>query len=130
MCARCGALFATQRATSCMRVRGCRHGWLAGRCASCRRRRGRSFVTTVHGLNSPGRYSAIMTRGERVICVSETVRAHVLRALAAHRPAATLRVIERGIDPAAFPRAPLADRAARARIAALHPQLGGDGRCC
>ncbi|HEX5664992.1 MAG TPA: glycosyltransferase, partial [Xanthomonadaceae bacterium] len=28
------------------------------------------FVTTVHGLNSPSRYSAIMTRGERVICVS------------------------------------------------------------
>ena len=26
------------------------------------------FITTVHGLNSPGRYSGIMTRGERVIC--------------------------------------------------------------
>jgi glycosyltransferase involved in cell wall biosynthesis len=34
------------------------------------------FVTTVHGLNSPSRYSAIMARGERVVCVSETVRAH------------------------------------------------------
>ena len=32
------------------------------------------FVTTVHGLNSPSRYSAVMTRGERVVCVSETVR--------------------------------------------------------
>lgn len=28
------------------------------------------FVTTAHGLNSPSRYSAIMARGERVICVS------------------------------------------------------------
>ncbi|MET0718725.1 MAG: glycosyltransferase, partial [Pseudoxanthomonas sp.] len=32
------------------------------------------FVTTMHGLNSPSRYSAVMTRGERVICVSDTVR--------------------------------------------------------
>ena len=61
-----------------------------------------AFVTSVHGLNSPGRYSAILTRGERVICVSETVRRYVLQ----HYPqvdAARLRVIERGIDPAAFP---------------------------
>src|SRR3546814_2850582 len=36
-------------------------------------------VSTVHGLNSPGRYSRIMTRAERVICVSQTEigRAHV-----------------------------------------------------
>jgi hypothetical protein len=32
------------------------------------------LVTTVHGLNSPSRYSAVMTRGERVICVSSAVR--------------------------------------------------------
>jgi len=59
------------------------------------------FVTTVHGLNSPGLYSGVMCRGERVICVSETVREHVLR----HWPATDpdkLTVIERGIDPAAF----------------------------
>lgn len=84
------------------------------------------FVTTVHGLNSPSRYSAIMTRGECVVCVSGTVRDYVLR----HYPrtdALRLRVIPRGIDPAAFPRAPLPDRTARARVAAAHPQLGGDG---
>ena len=84
------------------------------------------FVTTVHGLNSPSRYSAIMARGERVICVSETVRDYVRQ----HYPqthADKLRVIPRGIDPAAFPRAPSPDRAARARVAALHPRLGGDG---
>ena len=84
------------------------------------------FATTMHGLNSPSRYSAIMARGERVICVSNTVREYVLR----HYPqtdANTLRVIPRGIDPAAFPHAPSPDRAARARVAALHPQLGGDG---
>lgn len=84
------------------------------------------WVTTVHGLNSPSRYSAVMTHGERVICVSRTVRDYVL----AHYPATPpqrLRVIPRGIDPAAFPRAPHPDREARAAIAALHPALAGDG---
>lgn len=84
------------------------------------------FVTTVHGLNSPSRYSAIMTRGERVICVSQTVRDYVLR----HYPQTDtrkLRVIPRGIDVAQFPHAPLPDRAARDAVAAAHPQLRGDG---
>ena len=84
------------------------------------------FVTTVHGLNSPGWYSGIMTRGERVVCVSETVRDYVL----AHYPRTDprkLAVIPRGIDPAQFPRAPSPDPQARARIAAEHPELGGDG---
>ena len=40
---------------------------------------------------------------------------------------ARLVVIPRGIDPAAFPRARAPDRAARAQVAALHPQLGGEG---
>ena len=84
------------------------------------------FVTTAHGLNSPSRYSAIMARGERVICVSNTVREHLLR----HYPRTDpqrLVVIPRGIDPAAFPQAPWPDSDARARVAALHPQLGGAG---
>ncbi|MGO1070072.1 glycosyltransferase family 4 protein [Lysobacter sp. CA199] len=84
------------------------------------------WVTTVHGLNSPSRYSAVMTRGERVICVSHTVRDYVLL----HYPdteADKLRIIPRGIDPAAFPRAPWPDRDARAWAAASHPVLGGDG---
>ncbi|MBX3712757.1 MAG: glycosyltransferase [Lysobacter sp.] len=84
------------------------------------------FVTTVHGLNSPSRYSAIMTRGERVICVSDTVRDYVLRHYPATDPA-TLRTIPRGIDPTAFPPASWPDRAARARVAAMHPTLSGDG---
>ena len=84
------------------------------------------FVTTVHGLNSPSRYSAVMTSGERVICVSQTVRAYVLQQYPRVDPG-KLEVIERGIDPATFPRAPRPDPGARARIAALHPQLAGDG---
>lgn len=84
------------------------------------------FVTTAHGLNSPSRYSAIMARGERVICVSGSVREYLLR----HYPETDperLVVIPRGVDPQAFPRAPMPDRAARARIAARHPPLAGDG---
>lgn len=60
------------------------------------------FITTVHGLNSPGHYSAIMTRGERVICVSATVRDYVLK----HYPGLRsdrLVTIPRGIDPQQFP---------------------------
>ena len=84
------------------------------------------FVTTVHGLNSPSRYSAVMASGERVVCVSRTVQEFVLRHYPRADPA-RLRVIPRGIDPAQFPRAPLPDRSARAEVAALHPQLAGEG---
>jgi glycosyltransferase involved in cell wall biosynthesis len=80
------------------------------------------FVTTVHGLNSPGRYSAVMLRGERVVCVSEAVREHVLRH---YRDIERDRLvlIPRGVDPAAFPRSGEPDAAARARALAAYPQL-------
>ena len=84
------------------------------------------LVTTVHGLNSPSRYSAVMTRGERVICVSQTVRDYVLQHYPRTDPG-KLRVIPRGIDPAAFPRAPSPDRDARTWAAAQHLALAGDG---
>lgn len=83
------------------------------------------FVTTVHGLNSPSRYSAVMTRGERVICVSQTVREYVLRHYPATDPA-RLRLIPRGIDPADFPRRAM-HREDRAWAAQLHPALAGEG---
>ncbi|GAB3740484.1 glycosyltransferase [Silanimonas algicola] len=74
------------------------------------------FVTTVHGLNSPGRYSGVMTRGEAVICVSETVRDYVQT----HWPEASPRlvVVPRGVDPAQFPRRPRPDPASRAAVLA------------
>lgn len=84
------------------------------------------FVTTVHGLNSPSRYSEVMTRGERVICVSGTVRDYVLRQYPA-TDAAKLRVIPRGIDPTMFPRAMHPDPEARAWAASQHPALAADG---
>ncbi|WOS41747.1 glycosyltransferase family 4 protein [Xanthomonas rydalmerensis] len=82
------------------------------------------LVTTVHGLNSPSRYSAVMTRGERVICVSETVRDYVLQHYPQTDPA-RLRVVPRGIDPAQFPRRPRPD--AQAWAASQAPVLAGNG---
>lgn len=84
------------------------------------------FVTTMHGLNSPGRYSAVMTRGERVICVSDTVRRYLLQHYPRTDPG-KLVVIPRGIDPAQFPRATHPDHEARAWAATQHPALAGDG---
>ncbi|MET0288551.1 MAG: glycosyltransferase [Pseudoxanthomonas sp.] len=84
------------------------------------------WVTTVHGLNSPGRYSAVMASGERVICVSNTVRAFV----ATHYPKvpqARLRVIPRGLDPMAFPHRPWPDAAIRHQVVARDPALAGNG---
>src|SRR5581483_3549074 len=60
------------------------------------------FVTTVHGLNSPSLYSSILTRGERVICVSNAVRDYVLKHYPRTDPA-RLTVIPRGVDPEEFP---------------------------
>jgi glycosyltransferase involved in cell wall biosynthesis len=59
------------------------------------------WVSTVHGFYSVNAYSAVMTRGERIIAVSESVRSYVLDnypAVAAER----IRVIPRGIEPEAY----------------------------
>nr|VFK25503.1 MAG: Glycosyltransferase involved in cell wall bisynthesis [Candidatus Kentron sp. MB]VFK31671.1 MAG: Glycosyltransferase involved in cell wall bisynthesis [Candidatus Kentron sp. MB]VFK75605.1 MAG: Glycosyltransferase involved in cell wall bisynthesis [Candidatus Kentron sp. MB] len=58
------------------------------------------FVTTVHGFNSVNRYSAIMTRGERVICVSNPIEEFIRRHY--HTPADKISVIHRGVDPDEF----------------------------
>ena len=60
------------------------------------------LVTTVHGLNSVNAYSAIMTVGERVICVSEAVKDYITK----NYPkvdVAKLTIIHRGIDPTDYP---------------------------
>ena len=57
------------------------------------------FITTVHGLNSVSRYSEVLTRGERVIAVSETCRHYILENYP-RTDSQKLRVIPRGVDPA------------------------------
>jgi glycosyltransferase involved in cell wall biosynthesis len=94
--------------------------WLAR--WALRSRPGPKFVTTAHGLYSPGRYSGIMTRGERVICVSSTVRDHLL----AHWPRTDpdrLVVIERGIEPAHFTADPAMIPGWRRQLAQQYPAL-------
>ncbi|MFN2327557.1 MAG: glycosyltransferase family 4 protein [Chromatocurvus sp.] len=60
------------------------------------------LVSTVHGLHSVSRYSAIVTCGERVIVVSESVRQYVTDNYPDCDPE-KLRLVYRGINPAQFP---------------------------
>ncbi len=60
------------------------------------------FVTTVHGPYTVNGYSAVMTRGERVIAISETIRRYIL----VHYPRVApenIRLIYRGVSPEQFP---------------------------
>ena len=59
------------------------------------------LVTTVHGFYSVGRLSAIMTKGERVIAVSEAIREYVSTNYPEVDPE-IVEVIHRGIDPALY----------------------------
>ena len=60
------------------------------------------LITTVHGMYSVNFYSKIMTRGEAVICVSNSVKDYVLKNYP-DVPANKLTVIHRGVDPDQFP---------------------------
>lgn len=75
-------------------------GYLAWRGMDPRQRP--HLVTTVHGPYSVNAYSAVMTRGERIIAVSETIRTYILNNYPRVDPE-RIRVIHRGVDPAAFP---------------------------
>ncbi|MBK1833678.1 glycosyltransferase family 4 protein [Roseibacillus ishigakijimensis] len=59
------------------------------------------LVTTVHGFYSVNAYSAVMTRGESVICVSHAVQDYVLKNYP-QTDATKLTVIHRGIEPAEY----------------------------
>lgn len=93
-------------------------GWWALRNTSPRPH----FVTTVHGRNSPGRYSAVMLRGERIICVSESLRRFVLETYP-QVDATRMTVIPRGVDAREFPHGYTPDAAWRERHAREFPQL-------
>lgn len=82
------------------------------------------FITTVHGLNSPSRYSAILLRGERVVAVSQTLRDYVLSHYRWLEPG-RVRVIPRGIDPEAFPYGHRPDDSWKTSFFAEYPSLMG-----
>lgn len=82
------------------------------------------FVTTVHGMYSVNAYSAIMTLGEKVIAVSDTVRDYILKNYP-RIDAERIITIPRGIDPLSFPHGytPSAEWLSAWRI--QFPQLSG-----
>ena len=59
------------------------------------------FVTTVHGLYSINRYSAIMTRGERVVAVSNAVYDYIIDNYRVDPE--RIDIIPRGVDRSEFP---------------------------
>jgi glycosyltransferase involved in cell wall biosynthesis len=59
------------------------------------------LVTTVHGPYSVSQYSAVMTKGERVIVISEMIREYVTTQYQVD--ANKLRLVYRGVDPAMSP---------------------------
>lgn len=73
--------------------------WLAWKSLPAARRP--RLVSTVHGPYSVNAYSAVMTRGERVIAISETIRDYIRRNYRV--PDERIRLIYRGIDPVEFP---------------------------
>ena len=83
-----------------------------------------ALVTTVHGLNSVSTYSRIMTRGDRVIVVSNMARDHVLKHYPSLNPA-VVRVIPRGADPREFPPGHKASDDWRAQFFSDYPMLQG-----
>ena len=87
------------------------------------------FVTTVHGMHSVSRYSAIMCAGERVIAVSDTVRdyirTHYPPGRWPHLADERITVIPRGIDPAEFPRDYQPSDEWLARLRTEFPQIAG-----
>jgi glycosyltransferase involved in cell wall biosynthesis len=70
---------------------------------SITRSRRPTFITTVHGFYSVNPYSAIMTKGDEVICVSESIKDYVQRNYG-KVPEKKLKVIHRGINQDEFPR--------------------------
>jgi glycosyltransferase involved in cell wall biosynthesis len=74
--------------------------WLAWRGMDPRTRP--HLVSTVHGFYSVNAYSKIMTCGERVIAVSESIREYILRNYPKVEPN-RITVIHRGVDPVAYP---------------------------
>lgn len=97
-------------------------GWLAWRKMDPLARP--RLVTTVHGFYSVNAYSRIMTRGERVIAVSESVERYVKKNYP-QVPSDRVRVIHRGVDPGEFPCGYQPPKEWLRQWRAEHPKLEG-----
>lgn len=87
------------------------------------------FVTTMHGLNSVSPYSAIMTKGDIVIAVSDTVRNYIKQNYP-KCPPERIRLIYRGVAPSEFPFLHQPSIEWRERWQNDHPQLAGKQVIC
>lgn len=83
------------------------------------------FVTSVHGLNSAGFYSGVMLRGEKIVCVSDTVKKYVLETWP-KTDRTKISVISPGIDPAEFPYGHPVDRQWLDNFLIEYPRLNGE----
>ncbi|MGC3960858.1 MAG: glycosyltransferase family 4 protein [Verrucomicrobiota bacterium] len=82
------------------------------------------LASTVHGFYSVNAYSAIMTRGERIIAVSECIRDYVAKNFPQTPPAA-LRLVRHGLALADYPRGFQPDVTWRERWLKDFPQFTG-----
>lgn len=82
------------------------------------------FVTTVHGLYSVSPYSAIMTKGETVIAISEAVLAYIRKNYPSC-PKEKIRLIYRGADTSEFPYGFIPDAEWRNTWQQQFPELNG-----
>lgn len=82
------------------------------------------LVTTVHGFYSVNRWSEIMCCGERIICVSDSIKQYVVE----NYPRADdtkLRVVPRGVSPSDYPFGFRADLDWRNRFEEQFPEIRG-----
>jgi hypothetical protein len=82
------------------------------------------LVTTVHGAYTVNAYSAVMTKGERVIAVSKTIHNYIQTYYPQVAPS-HIRLIYRGVDPLEFPRGYQPDNAWLTKWRNDYPQLAG-----
>lgn len=82
------------------------------------------LVSTVHGFYSTNFYSAVMTKGERVIAVSKSIRDYILK----HYPKTDpniIRLVYRGIEPEQYQRGHQPDAAWLEKWRADYPEFEG-----
>jgi glycosyltransferase involved in cell wall biosynthesis len=82
------------------------------------------LISTVHGLHSVSAYSAVMTKGERVIAVSETIKKYIAENYP-NTAKESIELIYRGVDPMEFPYGYQPDTAWLAQWKNRYPQLTG-----
>lgn len=88
-----------------------------------------AVVTTVHGMYSVNPYSAVMTKGDRVIAVSRCIRDYILTNYP-QTPSEIIRVIPNSIDPSTYNPAYKPSPEWLAKWTSQYPELQGKYNLC